>query len=55
MNNTKIYIPTLDEEFYTKPINLDITNRCPLQCIACLRQEPYYKSKNYYSRRYWPS
>ena len=47
MNNIKDYIPTLDEEFYTKPINLDITNRCPLQCPACLRQKPMYKRTNY--------
>ena len=35
-------IPTLDEYFYEKPINLDITNRCPLQCPACLRQSTWY-------------
>ena len=37
-----MYIPTLDEKFYEQPINLDITNRCPLQCPACLRQSTWY-------------
>ena len=27
-----MYIPTLDNRIYTKPINLDITNKCTLQC-----------------------
>ena len=47
MKKSKIYIPTYDEKFYNKPINLDITNRCPLQCIACLRQKPEYERKKY--------
>ncbi len=38
-----MYIPTLDDEFYNQPLNLDITNRCPLQCPACLRQSGWYK------------
>ena len=37
-----MYIPTLDEKFYDQSINLDITNRCPLQCPACLRQSLLY-------------
>ena len=41
-----MYIPTLDEKFYEKPINLDITNRCPLQCPACLRQSTFYNENH---------
>ena len=37
-----MYIPTLDEKFYELTINLDITNRCSLQCPACLRQFSAY-------------
>ena len=40
-----IVIPTFSEIYLTtKPINLDITNKCPLQCPACLRQNVPYKS-----------
>ena len=38
----RIFIPTLLPDFYEKPINLDITNRCPLECLSCMRQEIIY-------------
>jgi len=43
-----MYIPTLDIEggFYDKPINLDITHRCPLQCPSCIRQKNKYIKNN---------
>ena len=37
-----MYIPTLNDEFYEQPLNLDITHRCPLECPACLRQSEWY-------------
>jgi len=42
MIKPKIYIPTFDTEYYNIPINLDIGNRCPLQCPACYRQTQEY-------------
>ncbi len=32
--------------FYDKPINLDITNKCPLECPACMRNKGSYYSRN---------
>lgn len=47
-------IPTLREytwwpgrSFYDKPINLDITNKCPLQCPACVRQSVFYEQNRH--------
>jgi len=34
--------PTMKINFLEKPVNLDITNRCPLQCPACERQTWWY-------------
>ena len=42
-----MYIPTLDDKFYSKPINLDITNKCTLQCMTCPRQADWYNKKLY--------
>ena len=42
-----MYIPTLDDRIYTKPINLDITNKCTLQCPTCPRQASWYDKKLY--------
>ena len=42
-----MYIPTLDDNFYSKPINLDITNKCTLQCMTCPRQADWYNKKLY--------
>lgn len=42
-----MYIPTLDEKIYSKPINLDITNKCTLQCPTCPRQADWYNKKLY--------
>ena len=36
--------PTLERGFLEKPVNLDITNRCPLQCPTCVRQSSWYNS-----------
>ena len=38
----EILIPTFLPACYNKPLNLDITNKCPLQCPSCLRQSPAY-------------
>ena len=38
-----IIIPTNLDNFYKKPLNLDITNKCPLECPACWRQSMWYK------------
>ena len=40
-------VPTLIGNFYRKPINLDITNRCPLECPACMRQGSWYDKIRY--------
>ena len=37
-----VIIPTFSDTYLKKPINLDITNKCPLQCPSCLRQSPAY-------------
>ena len=42
-----IIIPTYLETLYRKPLNLDITNKCPLECPACLRQSMTYKSSRH--------
>ena len=43
-----IVIPTFSEIYLTtKPLNLDITNKCPLECPACLRQSMTYKSSRH--------
>ncbi len=42
-----MYIPTLDKNYYSKPINLDITNKCTLQCPTCPRQASWYDRKLY--------
>ena len=34
--------PTMKNSFLKKPVNLDITNRCPLQCPSCQRQSGWY-------------
>ena len=34
--------PTMQNSFLKKPVNLDITNRCPLQCPSCQRQTGWY-------------
>ena len=34
--------PTMQNSFFEKPVNLDITNRCPLKCPACQRQSWWY-------------
>ena len=34
--------PTMQNSFLKKPVNLDITNRCPLQCPSCQRQSWWY-------------
>jgi len=34
--------PTMQNSFLKKPVNLDITNRCTLQCPACQRQTGWY-------------
>ena len=34
--------PTMKNSFLKKPVNLDITNRCTLQCPACQRQTGWY-------------
>ena len=35
--------------YLKQPVNLDISNRCPLQCGACHRQTPWYaKNKHLY-------
>ena len=34
--------PTMQNSFLEKPVNLDITNRCPLQCPTCPRQSGWY-------------
>jgi len=36
------FFPTLEPYFIKKPVNLDITHRCPLQCGACNRQNKVY-------------
>ena len=37
-----VIIPTFLDLTYTKPLNLDITNKCPLECPACMRQSIWY-------------
>jgi MoaA/NifB/PqqE/SkfB family radical SAM enzyme len=39
---TGLMFPTMQNSFFKKPVNLDITNRCPLQCPACQRQTGWY-------------
>ena len=34
--------PTMQNSFLKKPVNLDITNRCPLQCPSCQRLSWWY-------------
>ena len=34
--------PTMQNSFLKKPVNLDITNRCPLQCPSCQSQTGWY-------------
>ena len=44
-----IVIPTFSDSYLRKPINLDITNKCPLQCPACHRQlKRYVRLRHYY-------
>ena len=38
----KVTIPTFSDIYLKKPINLDITNKCPLLCPTCLRQSSAY-------------
>ena len=46
---TNVVIPTFSDMYLKKPINLDITNKCPLQCPTCLRQLPaYITAKRHY-------
>lgn len=43
--NLKMY----QSNYLKQPVNLDISNRCPLQCGACHRQTPWYaKNKHLY-------
>ena len=42
-----ILIPTFLESNYKKPLNLDITNKCPLECPACMRQMMWYNRNRY--------
>ena len=42
-----IVIPTFSDSYLRKPINLDITNKCPLQCPACHRQLKRYVHLRY--------
>ena len=37
-----LMFPTMQNSFLKKPVNLDITNRCTLQCPACQRQTGWY-------------
>ena len=43
----EILIPTFLPACYNKPLNLDITNKCPLQCPACHRQSIWYNRHRY--------
>ena len=43
-----IIIPTFLETLYRKPLNLDITNKCPLECPACHRQSIWYRANRHY-------
>ena len=38
----KVTIPTFSDIYLKKPINLDITNKCPLLCPTCLIQSSAY-------------
>ena len=42
-----IIIPTYSDNFYKKPLNLDITNKCPLECPACHRQSIWYNANRH--------
>ena len=47
-------LPVLHQEFFNKPVNLDITHRCPLQCESCFRQI-YLYIENAYLYKEMPS
>ena len=34
--------PTMQNSFIKKPVNLDISHRCPLKCPSCQRQSGWY-------------
>ena len=43
-----VIIPTYSDKFYEKPLNLDITNKCPLECPACHRQSIWYNENRHH-------